>query len=234
MNQSLPQLRGLLITLPSACWWLDRLPLLVLLLAVAFLQGYSLVFWGDLLGKSGWGVSVGIEVIHLWAWYRAAVTVRYARAGWMVLAVVATTLLLAGALHEVTRPLFHTAARIEVAAQERETLEAEAGVLRSNLVAYRDMAASQGRRGWQVDIRRDTARLQAITERLRSLTAQSPNTARRPWLNRATQGGVVGGQSKAWKTVSARAASHTRARNYFGKHFDDAGNVSPRANTETK
>ncbi len=56
-----------------------------------------------------------------------------------------------------------------------ETLEVEAQVLKSNLQAYRKMAAGQGRRGWQDDIRRDTAQLQNIAGQLRKLSAQSGN-----------------------------------------------------------
>jgi len=183
-------IRGLPVSLPSVGWWLERLPLVVLVLSIAFLQGYSLKFWSDLLEAPGWGISIGLEVIHLWAWYRAAVTARFARFGWIVLAVVATGLLLAGALHEVTRPLMQESARIEATDQERQSLAAEAMVLRANLAAFRDMAAGQGRRGWQDDIRRDTARLQEITDRRRSLMGKP--TSRRPWLNRITQAGVVG------------------------------------------
>ena len=64
-------------------------------------------------------------------------------------------------------------------------------MLQANLAAFRDMAAGQGRRGWQDDIRRDTARLQAITERLRILNNYSDNQTHIPWLNRVTQAGVV-------------------------------------------
>ena len=59
-------------TSQPANWWLERLPLVVLMVCVAFLQGYGLRFWGGLLGGSGWGVSVGLEVLHIWFWYRAA------------------------------------------------------------------------------------------------------------------------------------------------------------------
>lgn len=191
MNDSMPQLRGLPVSLPSVVWWLERLPVAVLILSIAFLQGYALQFWGGLLGRSGWGVSFGLEVLHLWFWYRAAISAGLPRFAWLILAVVATGLLLAGALHEVTQPLLQESARIEVADQERKSLEAEARILTANLVAFRDMAAGQGRRGWQDDIRRDTARIQAIADRLRTLAAQSSNSARRPWMIRITHGGVI-------------------------------------------
>ena len=177
--------------LSAACWGLERLPVVVLIVSIAFLQGYALQFWAGLLGTSGWGVSIGLEVLHLWFWYRAAISAGLARSSWILLALLATGLLLAGALHEITRPLMQESARIDAAGQQRESLQAEAQVLKANLDAFRDMAASQGRRGWQDDIRRDTARLQAIAMRLRSLAAQSNNTARRPWLNMVTQGGVI-------------------------------------------
>ena len=206
--------------LPIGTLLFEWFPVVVLAVCVVFLQGYALVFWTGLLGKAGWGVSLGLEVIHLWAWFRAAVSARFSRLAWMILAFAATGLLLAGALREVSKPLLLDSARIEAASQQWQSLEAESGVLKANLTAFRDMAATQGRRGWRDDIRRDTARLQAITEKLQTLTNQSGKSGRRPWLNQATQGGVVavavlfqiaavlasvepfGRQSKCRKTVS--------------------------------
>ena len=188
---SMWQWRGFSDGLPPVSWCLERLPVVVLALSIAFLQGFALTFWHDLVGPSGWGVSAGIEIIHLWAWYRAAVSARFARLGWVLLAVAATALLLAGAIHEVTRPMRTESARIEANGQERQSQQEEALVLQANLAAFRDMAAGQGRRGWQDNIRRDTARLQAITERLRILNNYSDNQTHIPWLNQVTQGGVI-------------------------------------------
>ncbi|MBW8003056.1 MAG: helix-turn-helix transcriptional regulator [Planctomycetes bacterium] len=175
----------------SVSWCLERLPVVVLIVCISFLQGFSLRFWAELLGSVGWGVSIGLEVIHIWAWFRAAVSGGMSRFAWMLLAVAATALLLAAALHEVTRPLLQESGRIEAAGQERESLQSESRVLMSNLEAYRDMSAVQGRRGWQDDIRRDTARLQIITGQLRKLGNAPGNTARRPWLTKVTHGGVI-------------------------------------------
>jgi hypothetical protein len=172
-------------------WWLERLPLAVLILCVAFLQGFALTFWHELLGRAGWGVSVGLEVLHLWFWFRAATSARYVRAGWLVLAVLATALLLAGTLHEVTRPLMEQAGVEQSVARQRQTLESEEQVLRSNLAAFRDMAADQERRGWQADIRRDTARLQEVMGELRGLAADAGSASRWPWLTQVTQLGVI-------------------------------------------
>ena len=179
------------LALPTASWCLERLPIVVLILSVMFLQGYALMFWTGLLGKAGWGVSLGLEIFHLWFWYRAATSNRFPRAAWIILAIVATGLLLASALHEVTRPLLKESAQIEAAGQERVSLEAEARVLKANLAAFRDMAAGQGRRGWQDDIRRDTARLQAITDQLRALRNAPGNRLHIPWLTKVTHGGVI-------------------------------------------
>ena len=62
MNSYLPQLRGLSVNLPCVAGWLERLPILVLILSITFLQGYALRFWDGLLGTSGWSVSMGLEV----------------------------------------------------------------------------------------------------------------------------------------------------------------------------
>ena len=177
------------LALPSVSWGLERLPIVVLFISISFLQGYSLLFWSDLLGRAGWGVSLGLEVLHIWFWYRAAVSGGMSRFAWMILAVAATALLLAAALHQVTQPLLQESVRIEAVSQQRESLEAEANILKANLAAFRDMAATQGRRGWQDDIRRDTARLKEITERLRTVNAGKQ--VRRPWFNQVTHGGVI-------------------------------------------
>lgn len=183
-------MRGRSAGLPPVSWCLERLPLLVLLLCVTFLQGYALLFWSNLLGRAGWGVSVGLEVLHLWFWYRAATVGGVRRAAWMLLALVATGLLLAGALHEVTRPLRAESMQVQVNAQQQAALAAEAQQLTANLAAFREMAAGQQRRGWQADIRRDTAQLQAVTRQLNALNS-SRNTARQPWLTQVTYGGVI-------------------------------------------
>ena len=159
--------------IPAAAWSLERLPILVLPLSVVFLQGYALRFWTGLLGTPGGGVSLGLELLHLWFWNRAAATAGRKRLGWGFLAMAATGLLLAGALHEIAQPFIQESTRLEVATRERASLEEEAVVLKKNLEAYRDMAAGQGRRGWREDIRQDTARLTAITRRLSKLSGLS-------------------------------------------------------------
>lgn len=191
VNDGLHQWRVPAFGVPSVGWWLEQLPLVVLGISVLFLQGYALRFWNGLLGTSGWGISIGLEVLHIWFWYRAAMSAGLSRFAWVVLAVLATALLLGGALHEVSRPLLRESARIDVVNQTRRSLENEARLLTENLAAFRDMAADQGRRGWQDDIRRDTARLQEVATQLRNLTAGPSNTARRPWINQVAQGGVV-------------------------------------------
>lgn len=129
------------LALPSASWCLDRLPIVVLILSVMFLQGYALIFWTGLLGEAGWGVSLGLEILHIWFWYKAAISARFARLSWMILAFAATGLLLAGALHEVIKPLQQESAQIEATDQQRESLKAESRLLNANLAAFRDMAA---------------------------------------------------------------------------------------------
>ena len=222
------------LALPTASWCLERLPVVVLIICISFLQGFSLRFWAELLGSVGWGVSLGLEVIHIWAWFRAAVSGGMSRFAWMLLAIAATALLLAAALHEVTQPLLQESVRIEAADQQRKSLTNEARILTENLAAFRDMAATQGRRGWQDDIRRDTARLQTITDQVRILTAHSGNTARRPWLTQATQGGVVAvavlfqvaAVLAVW-TISAGNRKGERPFRVENAKSRNEGNVSP-------
>ncbi|MDH4203326.1 MAG: hypothetical protein OEV87_10585 [Phycisphaerae bacterium] len=180
-----------MVPLPPLGWWFDRLPLPVLVTSITFLQGYALLFWQGLLGFPGWGVSVGLELLHVWFWYRAAASIRLKRAGWGLLAVVTTGLLLAGALRELTRPLLVEVAQSEAVLQEQAHLQQEAVIIQANLTAYRDMAAGQGRRGWQEDIRRETERLLSVQQQMRALSAQLEVSARQPWINKVTQGGVV-------------------------------------------
>ena len=69
------------------------------------------------------------------------------RIGWSFLAMGETGLLLAGAIHEVARPLLHAPARFDAQYQERLTLESKTTALRKNPAAYHEMAAGQGRQG---------------------------------------------------------------------------------------
>ena len=234
MNDSIPRFRGFPVSLPSVSWFLERLPIVVLILSITFLQGYALSFWDGLLGRAGLGVSIGLEVLHIWFWYKSAISAHFARLSWIMLATVATGLLLAGALHEVSKPLLLDSARIETVAQQRKSLEAETRVLNANLAAFRDMAATQGRRGWRRDIRRDTARLQAITENLQKITNQSGKLGRRPWLNQATQGGVVSVavlfQIAAVLAVWSLSGGSRKAERPFrveSAKYRNNGNVSP-------
>ena len=130
--------------LPTLSWGLERRPVVVLVLSVFFLQGYAIGFWAGLLGMTGWGVSIGLEVLHLWLWYRAAVSAGMSRTAWMILAVAATGLLLTGSLHDVTQPLLQQSARVETADHERESLRGEARALKAKLAAFRNMAVGQG------------------------------------------------------------------------------------------
>ena len=238
MSDPMLHIRGLPVNLPSVSWWLERLPLAVLILSITFLQGYSLLFWDGLLGTSGWGVSLGLEVLHLWFWYRAATSARFARFGWMVLAIAATGLLLAGALHEVSRPLLQESARIEVADQEQASLQDEVRVLKSNLDAYREMAAGQGRRGWRNDIRQDTDRLTEINNRLQALKHFPGNRPMIPWLNQLTRWGVVAvavlfqiaAVLAVW-TLSAGSRKTIKPFRPDPEHFRNSKSVSERVET---
>ncbi len=169
---------------------LEFLPIITLPVCIVFLQGYAIRFWTGLLGGPGWGLSLGLELLHFWFWSRSAATTGRQRFGWGVLAMLATVLLLASAVHEIARPLIANTVRTQAQLQERQSLETQAAVLRANLTAYREMAAGQQRRGWQDDIRRDTARLNEITQKLRELLGLSGRSGKTgglilPWLNGA-------------------------------------------------
>ena len=51
INNSIPQWRGMPASLPQASWFLERLPVVVLVLSVVFLQGFAVLFWTGILGK---------------------------------------------------------------------------------------------------------------------------------------------------------------------------------------
>lgn len=158
--------------------WLHRtatqalalLPLITLPVCLVYLQGYSLQFWSGLLGAPGWGVSLGLELLHLWFWSRSALSKGVFRFGWGLMAAAATLLLLAGAMQQMTRPYLEAEKERAAISQMRMSLKAEAEVIKQNLGAYRKMAADQGRRGWQEDIRRETTRLLENTEKLRQMS----------------------------------------------------------------
>lgn len=220
MNDSIPRFRGFPVSLPSVSWFLERLPIVVLILSITFLQGYALSFWDGLLGRAGLGVSIGLEVLHIWFWYKSAISAHFARLSWIMLATVATGLLLAGALHEVSKPLLLNSARIETVAQQRKSLEAETRVLNANLAAFRDMAATPRSAGVAerhppghsppTGYHRKPAKNHKSIRQIRAATVAEPSDTgrrcfgRRSFSNRGGARGMepFGRQSKGRKTVS--------------------------------
>lgn len=157
-------------------------PALLLIGGIGLLQWHSIAFWSAHVDRAtGWAWSLLLEGVALWLWSDARTMRR-------LLAVVATVLLLAGPLYQVSSPLFLEAVSIERSATantaRRDALEAEIASLESSLTAF--LANSQKRVGWAERIDRTQAALDAARRELAELiatTAASPQ--RLEWQRQA-------------------------------------------------
>lgn len=157
-------------------------PALLLVGGIGLLQWHSIAFWSTHVDHAtGWAWSLLLEGVALWLWSDG-------RAMRRLLAVVATVLLLAGPLYQVSSPLFLEAAGIERSATantaHRAVLEAEIASLESAMAAF--LANSQKRVGWAERIDRTQAALDDARRELADLTATTAAAPRRlEWQRQA-------------------------------------------------
>lgn len=143
-------------------------PLAILAGAVALLQAHSIQFWMEWVGPMGWAWSLLLEAVALWLWWQPG-------AGTRALGLVASLLLLAGPLHQVTAPIAEAGRTDTARAETVGTLRAEIAQLEQSLGTFLDNSAS--RTGWAGRIDRTQQDLAAARERLRRELQQSAGAA---------------------------------------------------------
>jgi hypothetical protein len=146
------------------------------------MQWHSIAFWSEHVDKAtGWAWSLLLEGIALWLWSSGQMVRR-------ALGALATLLLLAGPLYQVSSPLFLEAeglVRGEMATSARRAvLEAEIASLEAALGTYLDN--SQKRAGWAERIDRTQAGISTARTSLAALTASNGTPPPRlEWQRRA-------------------------------------------------
>ena len=120
------------------------IPAALLVTGLALMQFHSIAFWSEAVGPlTGWAFSLQLEAAALWLWFSP-------RRAHRALGAVATLLLLAGPVYQVTAPVIEaqTAAvsGVSQAADRRAVLLAEIGAIEASLATYRKN--SESRQGW--------------------------------------------------------------------------------------
>jgi hypothetical protein len=145
---------------------------------IGLLQYHSIAFWSanvDPLTGAFW--SVVIEGAALWLWSDRRLARR-------ALGVVATLLLLAGPMYQVSAPLFQEEVDVVATAERRAELQGEVTQLQTSLAVYE--ANSQERGGWAKRIDATQARLDAARAELAAQAAAAPE--RMEWQRQAVIG----------------------------------------------
>ncbi len=148
---------------------ISAFPLLILPLAVGLLQWHSIAFWQARVGLwVGAGWSVLLELISLWLWFRPG------HRWWRPMAMVATLLLLAGPLHQVSDPLVRDLANLRDAdpalASQVTVLQGQIAEAKQSLDRYQTLSLA-GRFGWQGKIDEVETRLAAFRASLAQAAA---------------------------------------------------------------
>ncbi len=145
---------------------MTALALLTLLGCVVTLQYHSVLWWMEQVGWSGVAISVVLEVVAVWFWFRP---------GWgRVFGAAASVIVLAGPLHHTAAPLFQArdaaAAERAAVAAKLDSLREEIRTQRRTLAGYRER--SEERLGWRDVQERASSRLAELRQRERELLAR--------------------------------------------------------------
>lgn len=154
----------------------NPLPIILIVGGIALLQIHAIEFWIEHTGKTGVLWSLIIEMSALWLW---------SKRGWpTLLAIVASTLALAGPLYQVATPVINelqsnTQSTVNNQ-QSKALLTEEIASLEASLVTYNNN--SEKRLGWAELIAETQNRLfQARAELKQATTATSPPLAWQAW-----------------------------------------------------
>jgi len=142
------------------------LALLTILGCVATLQYHSVLWWLDQVGWSGVAISLVLEVVAVWFWFRPGLG--------RVFGAAASVIVLAGPLHHTATPLFQArdaaAAERAAVASKLASLREEIRTQRQTLAGYRER--SEERLGWRDVQERASGRLAELRRRERQLVAR--------------------------------------------------------------
>lgn len=136
------------------------------------MQWHGILFWTEKVGSHGWAWSLLLETVALWLWYKPAI-------GFRALALVASTLTLAGPVYQVSKPSIEAYYSIDDHSAGRtiaiEGLIAEKAQLSKQLDVYQ--ANSLSRSGWLGAIEKANERIGAIDKELVELSVTKAEKA---------------------------------------------------------
>lgn len=155
--------------------------LILLVAAIGLMQYHAILFWSEHVDRAtGWAWSLLLEGAALWLWSSRHAAQR-------ALALVATVLVLAGPLYQVSAPLiaeWQATDRSAVANVERRAaLAAEITSLETALNAY--LKNSAARVGWAQRIDATQARLDTARSELTAVIAAAAEPVRMSWQRQA-------------------------------------------------
>lgn len=158
--------------------------LILLVAAIGLMQYHAILFWSEHVDQAtGWAWSLLLEGAALWLWSSRHMAQR-------ALALVATVLVLAGPLYQVSAPLiaeWQATDRGAVANVERRAaLAAEITSLETALNAYLNNSAT--RQGWAQRIDATQARLDTARSELQGVIAAAAEPVRLSWQRQAVIG----------------------------------------------
>jgi hypothetical protein len=155
--------------------------LVLLVAAIGLMQYHAIMFWSEHVDlTTGWAWSLLLEGSALWLWSSKRIAQR-------ILGAVATVLVLAGPLYQVSAPLiteWQATDRGAVAnAERRTTLTAEINSLETALNTY--LSNSATRQGWASRLDATQARLDTARNELKAVIAAEAMPTRLTWQRQA-------------------------------------------------
>ncbi|MDH5785353.1 MAG: hypothetical protein OEZ16_07060 [Chromatiales bacterium] len=148
---------------------------LILIGGVALLQYHAILFWTEVVDPlTGWAWSLLLEGAALWCWSHPRFSIRS-------LGAVATVLVLAGPLYQVSAPLVEEHVSVDKSAEQRTVITAEVAALEQALNTF--LSNSEKRIGWSGRIDSTQQQLTAARAELRQLTSAEPE--RMAWQRQA-------------------------------------------------
>jgi len=145
--------------------------ILIITISALLMQWHSVAFWFEYTGYTGVGFSLALEVVALWLWWQ----------GRTWLAVVASLLLVAGPLFQLSAPVMETLTRNNTNKILISSYENEIKQLTSSLNQYD--SNSNKRIGWSSRIDRAQHDLSQARSKLRTLLAvKPPETSQRLYM----------------------------------------------------
>lgn len=155
--------------------------LILLVAGIGLMQYHAILFWSEHVDQAtGWAWSLLLEGAALWLWSSR-------RAAQRALAFVATVLVLAGPLYQVSAPLIAEWQASDLGAvaniERRAALAAEINSLETALNAY--LKNSEARVGWAQRIDATQARLDTARSELTAVIAAAAEPVHMSWQRQA-------------------------------------------------